>query len=1232
MFAIKRKSTLVKRIILGMTLGVLCQNFTSAAEHETVYVSGGGKEMFEVLYFNKGEALYYDINKPHTTANTLFGPSEYNLSNQYKRAIEKGLSYWAEMLGPNAQNSTPTQIFIFTEEKYGNAGALSETINFTTFSTSNENYIKEAIQNDHPLSHLDPFNGIQPEGWKSISEIIFGENMGASRAGSEGGWYIDAETVLPTNEQAADYLGTIRHEMGHALGIDANIATMVVDNKKAQDEYLNYIVCFSPNSSTDETTWDMHLVDQNLNKAQPGMNIVTTARYNKIAADNPNAKVSDYFILDNLQTNAPYDTTNPRAGKLYFVGTNVTDALHGATFDGVSGIPINGWERIGDPQTGKIVAYVPELSHIQTPGMMSHVAYSNYTSFMEVELAVMQDLGYKFDRRNYFGFSEYDNNLSYTNTNGYSARNPEGTAYLPGVYNQTPLGIGLHVYGSNNNIIQAADILTIGDGAAGMRIDGAGNTVTIAKDTSVRSDGYRGIGALIAYGNSQVLNQAGTISANGEKGVGVQFDFGSSSNGASDEYRGSYIRYQRDVDEKTGKITEGENLKLTDKNGNTDPTPELNSSLVKEYNLSGALSAATHAIYIGKNAFVENINVNNGASITGDITSEWKHFNTDGSYDGVKGNGSDALKLQYKGTNYAYNCYIPKLVTNLNFNANINYAGNISGKDNMRIKVGSGTLNYTGTADVVSVEVAKDASLLGSGSYSVYDWNTMMPTDYTDEKMGQLINYGTIGATTGDVNINGKLTSKKGNIDIVPTENGSRVYLLNVNGHADISDSKLLAGEKNKPLLAKKYLYLTTDNGITGNILTGDLSDYVRVTGTVEGNNAFFTTLQIKNLEDTTGLNANERSLARAFNKTAPNLMQQNNVAGQQAANVFYNNAGDMKKLMNSVTAAERTKLLGQTPMSNLTANSIYSRLDTNAFDGTVTVPVQVPALDGESQTINTNIPMVLDTNNNFWIKMFRGFENYGGIDGDSDLNSKSFGGVIGYDKSAGQDARLGGFFAYGKTNYNADYMNGNSSDWRLGLYGDKRNGDWEYQGLISYGANHYDLDAYTWDSGVKLNSDFKAKIWDLGLKAKYTIPSTKTKTWKIRPYGELGYTHTAQDSYTESGNSAFAKDMDSASNNSTRAELGVEFKRSITPTTGWGGAIGYKRILSGVNPELNGTFIGGTDSFTVRTENDRNYLTYNLNVHTSLGGKWTGQAEFRGEKSSNNHKEVYSIAAKYHF
>ena len=63
----------------------------------------------------------------------------------------------------------------------------------------------------------------------------------------------------------------------------------------------------------------------------------------------------------------------------------------------------------------------------------------------------------------------------------------------------------------------------------------------------------------------------------------------------------------------------------------------------------------------------------------------------------------------------------------------------------------------------------------------------------------------------------------------------------------------------------------------------------------------------------------------------------------------------------------------------------------------------------------------------------------------------------------------------------------------------------------------------------------------------------------------------------------------------------------------------------------LNDKGAGGS-GFTIRGDNDKDFVTYSLNVHGSLGGKWTGQAELRGEASRNTHKEIISVAAKYHF
>lgn len=210
----------------------------------------------------------------------------------------------------------------------------------------------------------------------------------------------------------------------------------------------------------------------------------------------------------------------------------MTNVLDGKQFDGVDGLPVTGWEDSG-----------LDLSHLETGGLMSHADYRNYTVFTEVELAAMQDIGYQFDRKAYYGKSIYNDGLTLINTQGYSARNAAGTAYIAGKYSEVPYGIGLHVFGSRNTITQAADILTKGDGAAGIRIDGTENTVTLARGNAVHADGANGIGVLISYGRNQTLNQEGMVTADGTGGNGVQFDFGSNMLGAGSEYRGSYIRF-----------------------------------------------------------------------------------------------------------------------------------------------------------------------------------------------------------------------------------------------------------------------------------------------------------------------------------------------------------------------------------------------------------------------------------------------------------------------------------------------------------------------------------------------------------------------------------------------------------------------------------------------------------------------------------------------------------------
>jgi len=475
---------------------------------------------------------------------------------------------------------------------------------------------------------------------------------------------------------------------------------------------------------------------------------------------------------------------------------------------------------------------------------------------------------------------------------------------------------------------------------------------------------------------------------------------------------------------------------------------------------------------------------------------------------------------------------------------------------------------------------------------------------------------------------------------------------------------------------------------------------------------------------------ANERLVAGALDLAANQALRSASLTAAQAqgyALPYYLNQDNFKQFAKQVTSEGRTQLLQQSPLSSLTSETVYSRLEAVDYSGLVGTEVKLPqladnkprakavktvktvgadvtttaadkktalqaadqtatqtalqtanqtvtqtALQATRQTVNlesgsevmrTTTPVALDASNNLWFKLFKGYETYNYND---ELKNHTFGGAIGYDHAVNLTTRVGGLFSYGVTNYSTNNISGSSHDWRVGAYVDHKNGNWDYQGLVSYGRNKYDLDrsinlAGSGLGNSTLNSDYQAKVWDVEAKARYLIPSTKAKTWQLTPYGKLSYTHTSQDAYGEtaggtlsgtgssgssggsslSGSSSssvgniFAQNLGSASYNSTRGEIGLEFKRSYDKHGGWGGSVGYKRVLSGVNPELNGTFVGDTlsgNGFTIRGDNDRNFVTYSLNVHGSLGGKWTGQAELRGEASPHTHKEIISVAAKYHF
>ena len=196
---------------------------------------------------------------------------------------------------------------------------------------------------------------------------------------------------------------------------------------------------------------------------------------------------------------------------------------------------------------------------------------------------------------------------------------------------------------------------------------------------------------------------------------------------------------------------------------------------------------------------------------------------------------------------------------------------------------------------------------------------------------------------------------------------------------------------------------------------------------------------------------------------------------------LYYKSAQTVTQESSHLAANQRAALLTDSLTSRVTNNAVYDRLNaTNSLSGlgaeyynNKEVDVKVPGFSGKPQIVKTHLQLN-PVKDNFWGKMFRGFEHMDGQTGGHGFDNAVTGGMLGYDRMLGATSRLGGFFSYGEVKYNSEGIAGDSKDWRIGLYGSEQNGNWDYQWLASYGQNRYDLDHYEYAFGMKSGSDLR--------------------------------------------------------------------------------------------------------------------------------------------------------------
>ncbi|WP_244485025.1 autotransporter domain-containing protein [Bradyrhizobium tropiciagri] len=1007
-----------------------------------------------------------------------------------------------------------------------------------------------------------------PDGENKVQAAVTGQNPGELNHGAHGMIAIgemgfSSEAYIPSQLPMTPKIGlapVMIHEFAHQLGMASTIDGY--DGGRTEP--------ISPYFPKAMNAWTNHLYDDNGKQARPGQVIYCSTCLNPAAED-------------------VFDLRHDRG---YFAGKHVGEVLAGA----MPGIPVRVMTEDGRLD-------VPFVSHSELKNsLMSHQQYRNYTALMEAEIAAFQDIGYSIDRRNLFGYSIYGNGQNLINDNPFFARNADGTAYLPNTYNTASRGLGLHVYGSGNTVVQRADLLSKGAEGAGIRVDGENNHIMVPPGTRVYADGAYGRGVMFAYGKDHTLTQRGDVQALGEHGIAASFDFGNNAMGNDDEYRGSYIR------------TIG-----------TKPAPmlsEIDGPLVSKFDLTGRLAGNHAAMYMSNNGYVGEINVMRGAMLSGHVLSD---------YNQVDENGAPRLTKLTFGLKPDANGHSTQ-EPDANFATR--YDGNIVGRNNLSLQFGGGATTLTGNHEVYDASVAQAATLSGNGSYLL-------------NASGRFTNSGAvaplIGGLDNSIKVYGDyLQTSTGRLQVAVNDAGAFSHLV-VNGNATLDGTLTITPQRGWygngfNVSSDQWLNATNLTGSFANVTTALQSPTLLASATAQGDNTYALTLsRPSDAYSRYGADANSRQVGAALDRVAGNatiglhpLVAALDFSAPDGTAV----TSGLRQLSPSIYASEQGRRVND---SFYARSAVYNRLE-QAFGGAPTSAMAVMGYGPEQRRSRGNSasatglvgpassgPPSYDLQGYAaWASAFGGWTTQSGDSNGASTRSTISGLMTGIDTPIFDDWRVGVLAGYSRSTFKvgAASSSGRSDNYTFGTYAGT---EWTVpEGAIAFRSGL----AYTWHDlemtrnvrfpgfNDNLISDYDAGTFQIFGELGYKIHLGKSSV--IEPYASLAHLRVATDGIFERGLNGAALNVRADTMDTTLSTLGVyattRFQLGQIATTARAD-IGWRRAIGDLIPLSTASFAAGSSPFAAsglsigkEVALVESGLDFQLSSNSTLGIAYQGQ------------------------
>lgn len=650
------------------------------------YTIKGENYSYDFSVYNEGEKLVVSDDETFE--------SPYTLPQSYLGALNTAALKWASVI-KSPELEDPIYYAIFSEDDY-NASAISPYVAVEELPYR-VTIVNAGINDLHPVDDEDDDDDEEDDDYYGFINIGYGIDK------SRPGWQeYSGLHALYHGYELPDLHTTILHEFMHSLGISSDVS------KQRENDAETYYFTEKDDESLAIFDKDLRIyTGNNPEEFDPDCEIVpdSTMRVGKNLEFDV-FTYSPYYVGEEtikvLGNKDDYE--DARVAIIESGGLTNYSVTYDETgeYPQVFGMPIH---NADDEDV--------DLSHLELHNsFMSHQTFRNWLVPMEAELAVLKDIGYDIDLRKYFGKSYYLDEMTENFTTGYSEWN--GTSYT-GNPSEVAQGVGLHIYGNNNNITQSSNISTIGEGSFGVRVDGVGNSYSLAAGSQIKTNGKENLGIAVTWGKNHIISveNGSSVEASGEDGIAVSFDFGNNMFGSLDDARGSYSNY---YDEEV-----------------SVPMSEIDKALIKEFNVAGTLTGSKAAIYIADNAHVEEINILEGAQINGDIISEWNSAQV-GPNGKVKRKNPSSDIWYNVDVNDETQIYFTDLNTDENFSGTIN--GIISGE----VYVGTNTLKFnnrgntevkgdyiavysldnTGSIDIDTAEIAvQKGKISGGGELNV---------------------------------------------------------------------------------------------------------------------------------------------------------------------------------------------------------------------------------------------------------------------------------------------------------------------------------------------------------------------------------------------------------------------------------------------------------------------------------------------------------------------------------